>query len=68
MRVERAMNVCVKVANFPFLKTFEDFNFNYQPSINKEQILDFKYLKFIENRVNIIFIGSPGVGKTHFMW
>lgn len=62
------MNVCVKVANFPFLKTFEDFNFNYQPSINKEQILDFKYLKFIENRVNIIFIGSPGVGKTHFMW
>ena len=35
------------------------------PSINKEQILNFKYLKFIENRENIIFIGSPGVGKTH---
>lgn len=65
MRVERAMNACVKVANFPFLKTFEDFNFNFQPSINKEQILNFKYLKFIENRENIIFIGSPGVGKTH---
>ena len=65
MRVERAMNACVKVANFPFIKTFEDFNFNFQPSINKEQILNFKYLKFIENRENIIFIGSPGVGKTH---
>lgn len=65
MRVERAMNACVKVANFPFLKTFEDFNFNFQPSINKEQILNFKYLKFIDNRENIIFIGSPGVGKTH---
>lgn len=65
MRIERAMNACVKVANFPFLKTFEDFNFNFQPSINKEQILNFKYLKFIENRENIIFIGSPGVGKTH---
>lgn len=65
MRVERAMNACVKVANFPFLKTFEDFNFNFQPSINKEQILNYKYLKFIENKENIIFIGSPGVGKTH---
>ncbi|MGN1342670.1 MAG: IS21-like element helper ATPase IstB [Bacilli bacterium] len=65
MRIERAMNACVKVANFPFLKTFEDFNFNFQPSINKEQILNFRYLKFIENRENIIFIGSPGVGKTH---
>ena len=59
------MNACVKVANFPFLKTFEDFNFNFQPSINKEQILDFKYFKFIENKENSIFIGSPEVGKTH---
>ena len=65
IRIERAMNACVKVANFPFLKTFEDFNFNFQPSINKEQIINFKYLKFIENKENIIFIGSPGVGKTH---
>lgn len=65
MRVERAMNACVKVANFPFLKTFEDFNFSFQPSINKEQLLNFKYLKFIENKENIIFVGSPGVGKTH---
>ena len=65
MRTERAMNACVKVANFPFLKTFDDFNFSFQPSINKEQILNYKYLQFIENKENIIFIGSPGVGKTH---
>ena len=44
---QRAMNACVKVANFPFIKRFEDFNFSFQPSINKEQILDFKYLRFI---------------------
>ena len=65
IRIERAMNACVKVANFPFLKTFDDFNFGFQPSINKDQLLNFKYLKFIENKENIIFIGSPGVGKTH---
>lgn len=65
LRRERAMNACVKVANFPTIKTFEEFNFEFQPSINKDQITNFKYLKFIENKENIIFIGSPGVGKTH---
>lgn len=38
LRNERAMNACVKVANFPYIKTFEDFDFSYQPSISKEQI------------------------------
>ena len=36
-----------------------------EPSINKEQILNFKYLNFITKNENLIFIGSPGVGKTH---
>lgn len=35
LRNERAMNACVKVANFPYIKTFEDFDFSYQPSISK---------------------------------
>lgn len=55
----------IKVANFPFQKTFEDFDFSFQPLINKEEILDLKYLKFIKNHENIIFLGPPGVGKTH---
>ena len=62
---ERAIYSCVRTAGFPFIKTFEDFNFTFQPTINKEQILDFKNLRFIENNENIIFVGSPGVGKTH---
>lgn len=62
---ERAINAIVKVAAFPSLKRFEDFDFSFQPSINKEKMLDFKNLRFIENHENIIFIGSPGVGKTH---
>ncbi|QVK16935.1 IS21-like element helper ATPase IstB [Mycoplasmatota bacterium] len=62
---ERAITSCVKVANFPFLKTLDDFDFGFQPSINKDEILNFKYLKFIENNENILLIGSPGVGKTH---
>ena len=65
LRKERAMNACVKTANFPFLKTLDDFDFSFQPSINKEQITNYKYLQFIQNSENLIFIGSPGVGKTH---
>lgn len=62
---ERAIYGCVRTAGFPFIKTFEDFEFSFQPTINKEEILDFKNLRFIENKENILFVGSPGVGKTH---
>ena len=65
LKHERAMNACVRVANFPFIKTFNEFDFSFQPSINKEKILDFSNLRFIENNENILFVGSPGVGKTH---
>jgi len=62
---ERAMYSCVRTAGFPFIKSFEDFDFSFQPTINKEQVLDFKNLRFVEKNENIIFVGSPGVGKTH---
>ena len=62
---EKAIYGCVRTAGFPFIKTFEDFDFSFQPTINKDQILDFKNLRFIEKKENIIFVGSPGVGKTH---
>lgn len=62
---ERAKVAIIKVANFPFQKTFSDYDFSFQPSINKNEIIDCKYLKFVENKENIIFLGPPGVGKTH---
>ena len=65
LREQRAMSSCVKVANFPFIKTFDDFDFSFQPSINRDKVLDLKNLRFIENHENILFIGTPGVGKTH---
>ena len=61
----RAVNACVKVANFPFLKAMEDFDFSFQPGLNKKQLLEFASLGFIERRENILFVGSSGVGKTH---
>jgi len=61
----KAITSLVQMAGFPFLKKFDDFDFSFQPSINKEKVLEFKNLRFIENKENILLIGSPGVGKTH---
>lgn len=64
-RVERYMNNSVRTAGFPFLKKIEDYDFSFQPSINKEEIDDLMSLRFVENCENILFVGSPGTGKTH---
>ena len=55
----------VKVGAFPHNKEIKDFDFDFQPSINKEQILDFISFRFLEANENIVFLGSSGVGKTH---
>ena len=47
------------------MKTLDDFDFEFQPSINREEIYGLERLDFLENKENVIFIGSPGVGKTH---
>ncbi|MFI3209374.1 MAG: IS21-like element helper ATPase IstB [Eubacteriales bacterium] len=64
-RKEQAVTGCVKVAHFPFLKEIKDFDFGFQPSIDKTKIMDLMTLRFIENSENIIFCGTPGVGKTN---
>lgn len=60
-----ATNAMVKVAGFPHLKEMKDFDFEFQPKINKQQFLDFESLRFLETNSNIILIGNSGVGKTH---
>lgn len=55
----------VKVGAFPHLKEVKDFDFSFQPSVNKQQILDFLTLRFIEKNENIVFLGPSGVGKSH---
>jgi len=64
-RAEQAITGCVKVANFPFLKEINEFDFGFQPSIDKRKIMDLITLRFLENNENIIFCGTPGVGKTN---
>jgi DNA replication protein DnaC len=46
-------------------KTLEDFDFSFQPSIDKKVINDCATCNFIREKKNIVFIGNPGTGKTH---
>lgn len=55
----------VKVAGFPFLRTIEDYDFSFQPTVNESKIRDILESNFYEEAINIVFIGHPGVGKTH---
>lgn len=62
---QRASEFNIKVAGFPFIRTLDEFDFDFQPSINKKEILDLATLRFIEEKKNVLFVGSSGVGKTH---
>lgn len=52
-------------AKLPAYKTIEDFDFSFQPSIDKRIINDCLTCNFIKEKKNIVFIGNPGTGKTH---
>lgn len=61
----RAAEGIIKASNLPFRKTLDDYDFSFQPSVNEKQIRELATLSFIEQKENIVFIGNPGVGKTH---
>lgn len=62
---EMASKIQISVAGFPFVKRSDDYDYDFQPSVNKTQIKDLCSLRFIEKKENILFYGTPGVGKTH---
>ena len=64
-RDERASQIQIQVSAFPFKKTIEDYDFDFQPSINKKTLEELNTLGFLERHDNVLFVGSSGVGKTH---
>jgi DNA replication protein DnaC len=61
----RSQALRMRIAGFPVEKRLEDFNFDFQPSLDQAVIKDISSLKFIYNAENVVFLGPPGVGKTH---
>jgi DNA replication protein DnaC len=55
----------IKAAHFPVIKELADFDFSVLPSLNKAHILDLTRGEYIMKRETLIFIGNPGLGKTH---
>jgi DNA replication protein DnaC len=64
-RRQRYLKTRLQLAHLPFLKTFEQFDFSFQPSIDERQIRELRTLRFIHEASNVILLGPPGVGKTH---
>jgi DNA replication protein DnaC len=64
-RRSRYLRARLQLAHLPFVKTFEQFDFGFQPSIDERQIRELRTLRFVHEASNAIFLGPPGVGKTH---
>ncbi len=64
-RVSTAIRTRTKNAGFPFMKRIDEFDFAHQPSIDRTVIRDLATLRFVDNAENVVFLGPPGVGKTH---
>jgi len=65
LKQEKAAKMRIKRANMPPLKTIEQFDFGFQRSITKEQMLRLCDFTWVEDAYNIMFLGPPSVGKTY---
>lgn len=50
-------------AHFPFTKTLEEYDFNFQPTLNRQEIYNLATCEFIRKKENVVFIGPPGTGN-----
>jgi DNA replication protein DnaC len=64
-REQNRLQKRVKAARFPVLKELADFDFSALPTLNKAQVLDLARGEYIRKREPIVFIGNPGLGKSH---
>ncbi|MES1262016.1 MAG: ATP-binding protein, partial [Acidobacteriota bacterium] len=64
-RRQRYLKTRLQLAHLPYVKTFEQFDFGFQPSIDERQIRELRTLRFVHEASNVILLGPPGVGKTH---
>ncbi len=64
-RNDNNISKAIVKANFPFIKRIKDFDFSFQRSISKKKIINLKDCRWIEDHINLCFLGPCGIGKTH---
>jgi DNA replication protein DnaC len=64
-RYQRGIETRLRQSRFPWVKTLEQFDFDFQPSLDKRQVRELAGLSFVERAHNVVILGPPGVGKTH---
>lgn len=65
LRNNHRLRTAMRSSRLPAIKMLQEFDFAFQPSIRREQIESLHELAFIKRKENVIFLGPPGVGKTH---
>ena len=64
-KADRSVNARIARARFPVLRTLEEFDFAFQPGLPAARVRELVNLAFLDQATNVLFIGGPGVGKTH---
>ena len=64
VRADRQLQRRVKAAQFRELKTLDDFDWSFNPSIKKKQIFDLATCRFVREARDVLLLGPPGVGKS----
>ena len=64
-KTESSIKAKMAKSKLPYIKTIEEFDFTFQPGLNDKDVIRLSGLEFIEHKGNVIFLGPPGVGKTH---
>jgi len=64
-RYQKSVESRLKQARFPWVKTLEQFDYDFQPSIDRKALRELAGLSFVERAQNVVLLGPPGVGKTH---
>jgi len=62
---QRRIETLLKLSGLPFTKTIDEFDFSFQPKLDRQQVMALFDLDFIRRKENVVFLGPPGVGKTH---
>ncbi len=62
---QRRIETALKISGLPFVKGIEEFDFAFQPKLDRQKVMALFDLTFVQQKGNVIFLGPPGVGKTH---